>query len=214
MSFFIYLAIKWVILFIQHLFPFLLTTFSIVNCFWFVFCNSFFQKASIVSSPTNGKICPRHMIFKFLIHKNFSRPIWSVIINFKFRVVIINFFTWVIICVWFYIDRFHLNCSNWTIYSNLSIYTFFWNWGHAFINFIFKALVDLSTMTDFLHYALNTFLYHYSVKAISSIFCKIHCFIYPYFIWFANWFIWNFWKALAIVISFLCFKGTTYAYLL
>ena len=118
------------------------------------------------------------------------------------------------LCVWFYNDRFHLNCSNWTIYPNLSIYTFFWNWGHAFINFIFKALMDLSTMTDFVHYALNTFLYHYSAKTIASTFCKIHCFIYPYFIWFANWFIWNFWKALGIVISFLCSKGSTYAYLL
>ena len=125
MPFFIYVAIKGIIVsfsFNIHLSPFFLSTFSTLNCFWFVFVkysNNFFAIRII------NNICPQHSIFNFFNHKNIFRPIWSIsfrknificsysnnISNFQFRIFFIIFLTRVKILLWFYINRLHFNCA-------------------------------------------------------------------------------------------------------
>ena len=94
--------------------------------------------------------CPWHSVFNLFNYKNFFRPIWNTaycknvfifwyfnnITNFKLRIFIINFFTTVNICVWFYINKLYFYCAMICIASNLSIYTFFWHWSHIIINFV------------------------------------------------------------------------------
>ena len=88
---------------------FLLITFSILNFFWIVFCSSFAQNVPTVSSPLRSSITCVYgaVFFNGFNHKNFFRQICSVNIcknaflfwysnsttNFKFRILIINFFT-------------------------------------------------------------------------------------------------------------------------
>ena len=129
--------------------PFLLITFSVLNSFWFVFCYCFSWKALIISSPWRSLIkCLRHSIFNIFHHENFFTSIWNVnfctqkiiywyfnnIINFTVRIFVINFFTRINICAWFYINKLIILIELWcvlfyllTISSNLSRYTFFVN---------------------------------------------------------------------------------------
>ena len=109
------------------LFPFLFITFSILNYFLICFLQFFFITRSInfFSIKIINNMCLSHSIFNFFNYRNFFRPIRSVtlcknvfifgypnyITNFKFRTFTINFFTRVNICVWFYISRFHFNCT-------------------------------------------------------------------------------------------------------
>ena len=134
---------------------FFLITFLILNSFWFGFCNSFFVKRSdnFLSIKVTNNIRPWHCIFNFFNHKKLFRSIckskfifsyFSIIINFKFRISVINFFTRVNICVSFYIKKFHFNCAMMCIivFINYIILfiniNFFWNWSHIYIDFSFS----------------------------------------------------------------------------
>ena len=88
---------------IYNLSPFLLSTFSILNSFWYVFLQFFSFKASsnwLTIQVTNHS-CPRNCIFNVANNKNFFWPNWSIsfsknvflfwysdmITNFKFRIL-------------------------------------------------------------------------------------------------------------------------------
>ena len=49
------------------------------------------------------------------------------------------------------------------------------------LTLFFKVLINLSGTADFLHYALNTFLYFYFIIMISIIWYKAGCFYQPIF---------------------------------
>ena len=73
MPFFIYVAIKGIIVsfsFNIHLSPFFLSTFSTLNCFWFVF-DLFLQNIPIISLPLGSLITyvPSTVFLTFLITK-------------------------------------------------------------------------------------------------------------------------------------------------
>ena len=105
---------------IYHLFSLLL--FLCLNSFWFVFLQFFFVKCSnnFFAYRITNNIYPRNSAFIFFNHKNLFRPIWNIvsckndfifwysrnITNFKFRILIINFFTRVNICACFYMLNF------------------------------------------------------------------------------------------------------------
>ena len=107
-----------------NLSPFFLITFSILNSFWFVFCNAFSWNVPTVSSPLRSLITYVHRIvfLTFFNHKKFFRPIWSVnfcknvftfwnsnsITNFNFRIFIINFLSRLIdfLIDWLYLFDF------------------------------------------------------------------------------------------------------------
>ena len=74
------------------------------------------------SFKITNDICSWNSILNFCNNKIFFRPIWNkafcksfllwhfnIITNFKSKIRKINFFTRVNICVWFYINRLHLN---------------------------------------------------------------------------------------------------------
>ena len=97
-----------------NLSPFLYITFSTLNSFWFVFCNFFSGNFPTISSPLTSLITYIHgtVFLIFLITKTSSNQfatICNVFSNFKFWILIINFFTRVNVCVWFQISRFHFN---------------------------------------------------------------------------------------------------------
>ena len=104
---------------------FLLITFSILNSFWFVSCNSFSKNVPIVPSPLRSLISYVHNaeFLTFLITKSFFRPIWNVtfcknvfifwrsyiVTKFKLRVSLLIFFTRVNLCALFYISGLNFN---------------------------------------------------------------------------------------------------------
>ena len=113
------------------------------------------------------------LYFDFFNYKSFFWPIWCVsfcknifvfgnsymIINFKFRIFIINCFDRVNICILLYVSLtlvifniwFNLNCSMVCIFVFIYyiIYTLFWYWSHVFVDFSLKVLINLSATTDF-----------------------------------------------------------------
>ena len=106
--------------------------------FFFVQCSNNFFSIKIINN-----ISIWHSIFNFFNHKNFFRPIWNV------TSPILNLGSLLLISLLESIYVFHFTSAGFilfdiwylllyllTISSNLSIYKFFWNWGHAFINFI------------------------------------------------------------------------------
>ena len=116
----------------------------ILICFW----QFFFVKSSnnFFSIKIINNICQRHNVFNFLNQKHFFWPIWNVtfckniftfwyskkITNFKFKIFIVNVFTRINICTWFYINTFRFGCTMtcivvffFTIWYNLPIYKFF-----------------------------------------------------------------------------------------
>ena len=148
-----------------------------------------------------NNIFQRHSIFNFFNNKIFFRPIWNVtfcknififwysnnITNFKFNIFSIFFFTRINICSWFYINSFILIVQCYvllylfSILCNLSIYTFsdievIYSWV-----LFFNVLMNLSAITIFPSYALNTFINHYLTKTISLNYCKIQCPYLPIF---------------------------------
>ena len=100
------------------------------NFFSFKICNNIFHDT---------------VLFNFFNYKNFFRPVWNIafcknvfifwysnnINNFKFRILIINFFTSVNVYAWFYISIFilivlwYVSMYLLTISSSLLIYIFF-----------------------------------------------------------------------------------------
>ena len=124
MSFFIYPAIKRIIIsfpFKINLSPFVRITFSILNS-WIFFFYSFSWKVPTISSPWRFLIIYVHstVFLTFLITKTswghlecnlLQKYFYIMIFQQYHQSYIINIFTWVNICVWFYINRFHFNCS-------------------------------------------------------------------------------------------------------
>ena len=150
---------------VTFLFNLQFTTFSLYyffssKLFLVCFLQFFFVKRSnnFFTITITNNICPRHIVFNFFNHKIFLEQIcnrtfcqkvfifWypNNITNFKFRIFIVQFFTRVNICAWFYFKRLRFNCVmidftsrgsilivSWhvllylvTISSNLSTYTF------------------------------------------------------------------------------------------
>ena len=143
----------------------------------------------------NDNICPWYSVLPFLTTRNFFRSIWGktfcknififccsyMITNISLRIFIsffyikVNIYPWlqqaqkgIILFALWYVLLYLLTMS-----SNLSIYTCF------HIEFIyleillFKVLLNLSATTDFpalLAYVLKTFLHHYLLTMILSIF--------------------------------------------
>ena len=147
------------------------------------------------------------MVFVFWYSNNIT--------NFKFEILIINFFVRVHICVWFYIRRFHfsfaticiiifINCDIWFVNVNI-----FWHWSHGLINFIFQVL-NLSATTNVSDFP--SLWNHFFYSRFNWYIVKFTVFIFPYFVWFAIRL--EIWKALVMVIPFLHFNGITHAYLL
>ena len=132
--------------------------------------------------------CPRHSVFDFFYQKNFFRAVWNIVFcknvfifwcsynitNFKFRIFIINFFSGVNECVWFYINRFHFNCSLivlldlLTISYNFSIYTF------SDIEVIYLQVLFLNVLINI---SATTSLFSLCVEYISVAFSSNYGFI-------------------------------------
>ena len=88
--------------------------------FFFIKCSNNFFAIEIINS-----ICPWNCVFNFFYYKTFFRPVWCVsfsknifvfrnsyiIANFKYRIIIINFFFKINICITLNSNRFRLNCS-------------------------------------------------------------------------------------------------------
>ena len=211
-----------------NLSPFFLHYFFDSKLILICFLKFFFIKSSnkFFSIKIFNSISPQHNIFNFFNHKNFFRPFWSLmfcknififqysnnIANFKFRIFIINFFTTVNICVSFYINRFHFNCTILCIvvFINYIILLInihvFWNWSNVFINFIFKGSIEsfsnnrFSFIICYIHFYLIILQkwFHWSIV-------KFTTFIYPYFICFVVWSILKFLKSISDCNSFFIF---------
>ena len=167
--------------------------------FFFIKCSNNFFTIKIINN-----ICPSNCIFNFTTNKKFFRPVWCVsfiknifvfwnsyvIINFKFRIFIINFFLWIDLCIIFYINRFHLNCSmiciiiSPTMSSNLSIYTFFDIEVMYLQMLVFNVLRNLWAKTDFPLLCIE----YVSISLSFDLFLKEvlqNSFVNPYFVWFS-----------------------------
>ena len=76
---------------------------------------------------------------------------------------------------------------------------------------LFKVLINLSTTTDFPSSALKTFLYNYSAKVISLIYCKIPCLYLLLFFCFAIRFFLFFLRSTSNFNNYLSIRRITYA---
>ena len=177
----------------------------------------FFKKRSnnLFFVKITNNICPRRCVFKFCNHKNFFRPIWSVtfcknvsiwpysnnIINFKFRIFIINPFTKSNLCNWFYINRVDFNFLWYVLLyifplsSNLLIYSFFdIEVIYLWISF-FMVLINFLGTTNFPSLCID----YISIA-------KLTAFICPCFVWVAIWFFSIFLKSISNCNTYFIFQ--------
>ena len=126
----------------------------------------------------------------FFNHKNFLRTIWIIIVCKMFLYFYI--LTWspilnlgsllltsiVKTCVWFYINRFHLNCAYISqLYHLMYQYIFFFKLKLCISKFnSFKALINLSVSTDFTSLCFEYISIAFFLTKISLIYYKICCF--------------------------------------
>ena len=129
-------------------------------------------------------------VFNFFDQKNFFRPILSVpfsknvfvfwnsviIISFKFRILIINFFIKINICIIFHINWLHLNSSMiciivfiYYIIKFINIHVFDTEVMYLLI-LVLKVLVNLSATTNFpslcIEYISISLSYNYFLKEL------------------------------------------------